>query len=89
MLPYSTIEVTKSLENVKPETDTVHPSNINNAAEMHEGKSVETTIIIIIEIILLLGVSLSVRRGCNFIFNGAFKEIKNDRFKTFIVTKNL
>ena len=26
---------------LKPETDTVHPSNNNKAAEMHEGKSVE------------------------------------------------
>ena len=26
---------------MKPETDTVHPSNNNKAAEIHEGKSVE------------------------------------------------
>ena len=54
VLPYSTIEVTKSLEDVIPETDTVHPSNINKAAEMHEGKSVERQPLLLLKLFYCL-----------------------------------
>ena len=38
---------------LKPETDTVHPSNNNKAAEMHEGKSVERQPLLLSLLLLL------------------------------------
>ena len=39
---YNAIESVKNEDDVKPKKTTIHPSNNNNAAEVHEEKSAES-----------------------------------------------